>query len=56
MSTNDKESTKGILTVETYAVYKNIGASILRLNPIIEKFGYKFISVDLSDFEKIFRI
>ena len=53
MNMDDKTST-GLLTIEIYALYNNVGVSILKLNPIIEKFGYKFISVNLADFEKNF--
>lgn len=41
-------------TVETYAVFRNIDKSILATNNFVEKFGYKFICIDLGDLEKYF--
>lgn len=40
--------------LESYAHILNADRTILKLNPIIEKFGYKFIWVDASEFEKNF--
>jgi len=40
--------------LEPYAHILNVDRTILKLNPAIEKFGYKFIWVDASEFEKNF--
>lgn len=40
--------------LESYAHILNADRTILKLNPAIEKFGYKFIWVDASEFEKNF--
>jgi len=42
---------EGQYTFESYAHILNADRSILKLNPAIEKFGYKFQWVDASDFE-----
>jgi len=42
----------GNYTLEAYAHILNTNRSILKLNPIIEKFGYHFLCVDASEFEK----
>lgn len=44
----------GKYTFESYAHIFNADRSILKLNPTIEKFGYKFLWVDASDFESNF--
>lgn len=54
MNTDEKIITKTSYPVETYALYVNVDNSVLKLNPIIEKFGYQFVSINLSDFEKSF--
>ncbi len=41
-------------TVESYALFKNVDKSILGLNPLLEKYGYKFISFNLQELEKYF--
>jgi len=41
-------------TLESYAHIINVDRTILKLNPTIEKFGYEFIWVDASEFEKDF--
>src|SRR6187402_2255052 len=41
-------------TLESYAHILNVDRTILKLNPAIEKFGYKFIWIDASEFEKNF--
>ena len=40
--------------LESYAHILNTDRTILKLNPAIEKFGYKFLWVDVSEFEKNF--
>jgi Apea-like HEPN len=40
--------------VESYAFFKNIDSSALAINPYLEKFGYKFVAIDLQDLEKNF--
>lgn len=40
--------------IESYAVFKNLDQSILKLNPIINPFGYTFQAVGLNDLEKRF--
>lgn len=40
--------------IESYAHIVNADRSILKLNPTIEKFGYSFIWVDATEFEKNF--
>jgi len=45
---------EGQYTFESYAHILNADRSILKLNPAIEKFGYKFLWVDASDFESNF--
>lgn len=40
--------------LESYAHILNADRTVLKLNPAIEKFGYKFIWVDASEFEKNF--
>jgi pimeloyl-ACP methyl ester carboxylesterase len=40
--------------VESYALIKNADKSILNLNPIIKKFGYQFIVVNLKELEANF--
>jgi len=40
--------------VETYAFFTNVDKSILKVNPIIEPLGYKFIAVSLNDLERDF--
>ena len=37
--------------LESYAYFLNADTTILKLNPAIEKFGYKFIWVDATEFE-----
>ncbi len=54
MNPDEKIITKTSYLVETYALYTNVDNSILKLNPIIEKFGYKFVAINLPDFEKRF--
>jgi hypothetical protein len=41
-------------TLESYALILNTDRTILKLNPTIEKFGYKFLWIDASEFEKNF--
>ncbi len=41
-------------TMESYAHILNADRSIIKLNPIIEEFGYSFILVDATEFEKDF--
>lgn len=45
---------KGKYTFESYAHILNADKSILKLNPALEKFGYKFLWINASDFEKNF--
>jgi hypothetical protein len=45
---------EGQYTIESYTHFLNADRSIVKLNPIIEKFGYKFLWVDASDFESNF--
>jgi hypothetical protein len=40
--------------LESYAHILNVDRTILKLNPAIEKFGYKFLWIDASEFEKNF--
>ncbi len=40
--------------LESYAHILNADKTILKLNPAIEKFGYKFLWIDASEFEKNF--
>lgn len=40
--------------LESYAHILNADRTILKLNPALEKFGYKFVWVDASEFEKSF--
>jgi hypothetical protein len=54
MTTDKKTMTKTSYLVDTYALYVNVDNSIVKLNPIIEKFGFKFEVINLSDFEKNF--
>lgn len=54
MNSDNKIISKTSYQVETYGLYVNVDNSILKLNPIIENFGYKFVSVNLADFEKDF--
>ena len=44
----------GKYTFESYAHILNADRSILKLNPAIENFGYKFLWIDASQFESIF--
>jgi hypothetical protein len=44
----------GTHIVESYAHILNVDRSITRLNPIIEKFGYRFLWVDAAEFERDF--
>jgi len=44
----------GKYTFESYAHILNADRSILKLNPAIEKFGYKFLWIDASGFENDF--
>lgn len=41
----------GNYTIETYAHIINVDKTILKLNPIIEKFGYKFLCADATEIE-----
>lgn len=45
---------RGKYNIESYAHILNTDRSILKLNPIIEKFGYSFMCVTASEFEKEF--
>lgn len=45
---------KGQYTFESYAHILNADRSILKLNPALEKLGYKFLWVDASGFESNF--
>ncbi len=40
--------------LESYAHILNADKTILKLNPAIERFGYKFVWIDASEFEKNF--
>ncbi len=40
--------------IESYAQIVNTDRSILKLNPLIEKFGYTFVCVDATELEKEF--
>jgi Apea-like HEPN len=40
--------------LESYAHFLNVDRTILKLNPILEKFGYKFLWIDASEFESNF--
>ena len=46
--------TKTSYLVYTYSLFVNVDNSVLGLNPIIDKFGYQFVSINLQDFEKSF--
>lgn len=37
--------------LESYAHILNADRTILKLNPILEKFGYRFVWVDATEFE-----
>lgn len=39
---------------ESYALFKNVDETILKLNPIIKETGYVFVSFDLAELEKKF--
>lgn len=41
-------------TLESYAHLINVDRTILKLNPTIQKFGYEFVWIDASEFEKNF--
>lgn len=41
-------------TIESYAHILNVDKSILKLNSTLEKFGYRFLWIDASEFEKNF--
>jgi hypothetical protein len=41
-------------TMESYAHILNTNKSILKLNPLIEKLGYRFLWIDASEFERNF--
>ena len=41
-------------SIESYALFKNVDETILKLNPIIKKKGYEFVSFNLSELEKNF--
>jgi hypothetical protein len=45
---------KGKYTFESYAIVLNADRTVLKLNPILEKFGYKFQWVDASELEANF--
>lgn len=45
---------KGNYTFESYAHILNADRTILKLNPTIEKLGYKFVWIDATEFEKNF--
>jgi len=45
---------QGKYIVETYAFYNNTDESILLLNPVLSKYGYKFISIGLQNLEQNF--
>ncbi len=47
-------STEVSYTVESYALYIGVTDSIKKLNPIIKRFGYQFIDIDLAVLEKEF--
>ena len=49
-----KQGETKYFTVQTYAVFNRVDKSILMLNDVIEKFGYKFICVDVEELEKDF--
>lgn len=51
---DNKINTTTSYAVETYALYKNVDNSILKLNEIIKKYGYTFLAVNLPDLEKNF--
>ena len=40
--------------VETFAVFQDVDASILKLNPTMEKYGYQFICISIKEFESDF--
>lgn len=40
--------------IESYAHILNADNSVLKLNPAIEKFGYRFVWIDASEFERNF--
>jgi len=42
---------KSIFETETYAIINNIDSSILKINPIIEEFGFVFIKFNLNELE-----
>ena len=42
------------LDLEAYVLFKNVDESILKLNPILEKYGYRFIEVPLEKLESDF--
>lgn len=44
----------GNYTFESYALVLNADRTVLKLNPTLEKFGYKFVWVDATEFEKNF--
>lgn len=44
----------GNYTFESYALVLNADNTVLKLNPTIEKFGYKFVWVDATEFERNF--
>lgn len=50
----DKTSNTRSYTLESYAIFHNVDKSIIGLNEIIEKNGYKFICISLAEFEKNF--
>ncbi len=41
-------------TLESYAHILNVDRTILKLNNVLKKFGYEFLWIDTSEFEKIF--
>ena len=49
------QKTKNVET-ESYALYYNVDSSILKLNPVISKLGFKFINCSIEEFEQKFSL
>lgn len=47
-------STEKTFTIEGYAVFRNVDSSVLLLNPVLEDYGFKFVTISVAEFEENF--
>lgn len=43
-----------LIKTDSYALIQNVDDSIIKLNPLIDNYGYRFIVIDIEEFEKDF--